>query len=102
MAEYAVGGSPYIGGDCGACDGNVTGGGGMIADFRRSDSGLLQAFYVFKILVVLLLLVLAAIDTADKGNEDMKTAMNAFIFIMAILFVIEEFFSNVQISTKSP
>lgn len=88
MAEYAVGGSPYIGGDCGACDGNVTGG-GMYSDWKQSSGMSSVGVYVLKVICLIVILILAAVDVSGQGNDQMRMAWGAFVFIYILLVVFE-------------
>lgn len=88
MAEYAVGGSPYIGGDCGACDGNVTGG-GLYNDWQESSGAVYVGMYVLKVISLVVILILAAVDVSGQGNDQMRMALGAFVFIYVLLVVFE-------------
>jgi hypothetical protein len=105
MAEYAVGGSPYIGGDCGACDGNVTGG-GIYSDWKQSSGMASVGVYILKVICLIVILILAAVDVSGQGNDQMRMAWGAFVFIYILLVVFEgvgeAFNANVEVSMKSP
>lgn len=90
MAEYAVGGSPYLGGDCGTCEGGneVTGGGlhpERMLDYSKSVLGAVLAFLKVAVLIGLILMFMI-IGISNLGSNEMLVYA-----IMIAVYVVSDF-----------
>lgn len=88
MAEYTVGGSPYIGGEGCGCEGagEITGG-GMMIDKKRWDNGsvAIKGLLILKAVAIIGILILSAIIFFGLGHsEETRTA---YIIMLMVLFV---------------
>ena len=84
MAEYAVVGSPYLGGDCGTCEGgNEVTGGGLYKDVARFGEAhiAVKVFNGLKFALLLVLFILAVMLIAGAGNDDMNKAFSSLTFV---------------------